>query len=271
MTTRELAVAMMRVGSETLRLLVLADPALVRRHGFSVATRDGLTCFASTALDAGVFNHVSGYGTYAPATQRGIDAVLRHYDALGRDAAFEVLMPFVSRSDLALLERNRFKDRRVIFQCHLRTSTRAPRARVVAGLTVDRVTPPDAARYARLASEGFGDGNTTAGKVFERGWTISIREGRRVAAFMGRMRGTPAASGVLFRGHGIAGLYSGSVLRRFRGRGIQNAMIAARLAYGWSRGVRDFYSWSDPDNASARNLRDEGFITRYEVHWFSRS
>ena len=79
------------------------------------------------------------------------------------------------------------------------------------------------------------------------------------------------ALGQGFPGRGIAALYSGSVVKRFRGRGIQNAMIAARLAHGWSRGVREFYSWSDPDSASARNLRDEGFRTRYEVHWFSRA
>jgi hypothetical protein len=97
-----------------------------------------------------------------------------------------------------------------------------------------------------------------------------VRRDRRVAAFMGVLRGKPVASGVIIVRPQIAGLYSGSVLARHRGRGLQNAMIAARLAFGWSRGVRTFYSWSDPDNASARNLRDEGFRTRYEVHMYER-
>ena len=270
MTARDVAIAMMQLGSDSMRAHILADPALVRRNGFTVIHRAGLTCFASTSIAAGVFNHVSGYGTYASATQRGIDAVLRHYDALDRKFGIEVLVPLVSRADRALLERNGFKDRDTVFQCHLRTTSRAPRPREVAGLTIERVTPAGAARYATLASEGFGDNNSPIGKVFERGWTVQIRSGLRVSAFMGRVRGTPAASGVLMRGHGLGALYSGSVLRRFRGRGIQNAMIAARLQHGWSRGVRDFYSWSDPDNSSARNLRDEGFVTRYEVHWYSR-
>ena len=47
-------------------------------------------------------------------------------------------------------------------------------------------------------------------------------------------------------------------------------MIAARVAHGWARGVRTFYSWSDPETASAHNLRDEGFRTRFEVHWYTR-
>lgn len=269
MNKRGLAIAMMRLGSDSMRLHMLADPALVRRHGFNVVTRGGLTCFASTVIDAGVFNHVSGYGTYATPTQRGIDAVLRHYDALGRTVGIEVLVPFVSRADRALLVRNGFRDERVMFQCHLRTTSQPPRARVVDGLAVERVTAAAAPRYARLATEGFGEGGGPIDRTFERGWIVQIRAGR-ADAFMGRMRGNPAATGVLFRGRGIAALYSGSVLRRFRGRGIQNAMIAARLQYGWSRGIREFYSWSDPDNASAHNLRDEGFRTTYEVHWFAR-
>jgi len=266
---RDVAIAMMRLGADSMRAQMLSDPSLARRHGFSVVSRGRLTCFASTEIGEGVFNHVSGYGTYAPATQRGIDAVLRHYDELGRKAAFEVLVPFVSRADRALLARNGFRDKAAIFQCHLRTSARPPRERDVRGLAVERVRPAGSLRYARLATEGFG-GDGPIAKVFERAWTIQLRSGRRATAFIGRINGTPAATGVLYRGGGLAALYSGSVLRRFRGRGIQNAMIAARLAYGWERGIRSFYSWSDPDNASARNLRDEGFRTRYEVHWFAR-
>src|SRR2546421_235994 len=145
---RELAVAMMRLGADTMRAQMLADPSLARRHGFSVVSRGRLTCFASREIGAGVFNHVSGYGTYASATQ------------------------------------------------------------------------------------GFG-GDGPIANVFERAWTIQLRKGRRATAFIGRLNGRPAATGVLYRGGSLAALYSGSVLQRFRGRGFQNAMIAARLAYGW--------------------------------------
>src|SRR5207248_11163688 len=98
----------------------------------------------------------------------------------------------------------------------------------------ERVRASGALRYATLATTGFG-GDGTIPHVFERAWTVQLRTGRRAAAFIGRMNGEPAATGVLFRGRGIAALYSGSVVKRFRGRGIQNAMIGARLAHGWSR------------------------------------
>ena len=260
---------MMRLGADSLKAHMLADERLVRRHGFAIAKRGGLTCFSSAKLDAGVFNHVSGYGTFGPATQRSIDAVVRHYAAMGDAANVEVLMPAVTRAQRDLLKRNGFREGGVLFQCHVRTTSRPPRAHAVRGLSIARAAKRDALRYARLATRGFGGGGTIA-NVFEVGWTKQIQRDSRVAAFIGSVEGTDAATGVTLVRPGIAGLYSGSVLPRFRGRGIQNAMIATRVAHGWARGVRTFYSWSDPDSASAENLRDEGFRTRFEVHWYSR-
>ena len=261
---------MMRLAADAMRAHMLGDPVLTRRLGFAVVRRGGLVCVSSAKLDVEVFNHVSGYGTFAPATQRGIDAVLRHYTALGRPARIEVALPGVSRAHRALLERNGLRDGGVLLQCHVRGTRRPPRVREVPGLTVTRARARDARRYARLATRGFGGGRSVIGDVFERGWVRQIRRDPRVAAFIGSLDGADAATGVLLTRPAIAGLYSGSVLPRFRGRELQNAMIAARLRFGWDRGVRTFYSWSDPDNASARNLRDEGFRTRYEVHMFVR-
>ncbi len=270
MTRAELLAAMMRLGTEVMRDHMLGDPVLTPRLGFVVVRRAGLVCVSSVKLDAAVFNHVSGYGTFAPASRRGIDAVIRHYARIGRPARIEVAVPGVSRADRRLLERSGFRDAETLFQCHIRTATRPPRPREVAGLTIARATASDAPRYAELATAGFGGGPSVIADVFERGWIRQIRRDRRVNAFIGSVRGRPAATGVLVTRRGIAGLYSGSVLPRYRGRGLQNAMIAARLRYGWDLGIRSFYSWSDPDNASARNLRDEGFLTRYEVHMYER-
>lgn len=270
MTTREIAIAMARLGAASMRDHMLGDPVLTPRLGFAVARRGGMWCFSSEKLDDEVFNHVSGYGTFAVASQRGIDAVLRHYAGLGGVAGFEVTLPAVTRSDRALLERSGFRDAKTLFQVHVRTTSRPPRAREIPRLEVVRAAPRDAGTYAKLATEGFGGGHTQIGDVFERGWIRQIRRDPRVAAFMGVLRGTPVATGVIILRPTIGGLYSGSVLPRYRGRGLQNAMIAARLAHGWSRGLRTFYSWSDPDNASARNLREEGFRTRFEVHMYER-
>ena len=260
---------MMRLGAESLRAHMLADDLLIRRHGFAVVRRGGLWCFSSDKLGAGVFNHVSGFATFGPATDRAVDAAVRHYSAKDEDTNVEVLLPAVSRAQRALLKRKGFREGGILFQCHVRTTSRPPRSHAVRGLGIERASRRDARRYARLATRGFGGGGTIA-NVFEVGWRRQIERDARVAAFIGSVDGVDAATGVMLVRPKIAGLYSGSVLKRFRGRGIQNAMIAARVAHGWAHGVRTFYSWSDPDSASAENLRDEGFRTRFEVHWYTR-
>lgn len=271
LTADAILAAMMRLDADVMRDHMLGDPLLGPRLGMASVRRADLVCFSSAKLDEALFNHVSGYGTFARASQRGVEAVIRHYARLGRPARIEVAVPGVSRADRRLLERSGFRDVETLLQCHIRSTTRPPRARQVAGLTVARATASDAPRYAKLATAGFGGGHSVIADVFERGWIRQIRRDRRVNAFIGSVRGRPAATGVLVTRPGIAGLYSGSVLTRYRGRGLQNAMIAARLRYGWDRGIRTFYSWSDPEHASARNLRDEGFHTRYEVHMYERA
>ena len=258
------------LGAEQMRAAMIGDPALTPSLGLRAVRRAGLFCFSSTRIDEGVFNHVSGYGTFATASQRAIDAVLRHYDRVGSVVRFEVIVPATRRSDLKLLERNGFRDVATAFQVHVRTTARPPRTGAVDRLAIERVRGRDAQTYARLASRGFGDHRSRIGQVFEHGWIRTIRRDPRVAAFIGRVDGVPAATGVTILRPTIAGLYSGSVIPAHRGRGIQNAMIAARLAHGWARGLRSFYSWTAPDSASAENLRDEGFRTRFELHIFRR-
>ncbi len=271
MTAGPLVAAMALLGAEQMRAAMIGDPVLTPGLGLRAARIAGLYCFSSTEIAEGVFNHVSGYGSFAPASQRTIDAALRHYDRVGSVARFEVIVPALASADRRLLERNGFHDVATAFQVHVRTSARPPRARTVAELTIRRASARDAETYARLASRGFGDHRTRIGLVFEHGWIRQIRRDARVAAFIGSVGGAPAATGVTILRPAIAGLYSGSVLPAFRGRGVQNAMIAARVAHGWARGVRSFYSWTNPDSASAENLRDEGFRTRFELHLFRRT
>ncbi len=250
---------------------MIGDPVLTKRLGLVVSRRAGLVCLSSTKLPAPLFNHVTGYGTFAEASPHAIDIVIRHYERVGVPARIEVMHPAVRAGDVRLLERRGFRFMRVVFQVNVRASAAPPRAREVQGLRVERARRADGVRYAKLATAGFGGGRSVIAQVFERGWIRQLRRGTRAVAFIGSVDGVPAATGVLLRGTAVAGLYSGSVLPRFRGRGIQNAMIAARLAEGWRRGHRVFYAMSDLDNtASTQNLNDEGFRRRFEVHLYER-
>jgi ribosomal protein S18 acetylase RimI-like enzyme len=259
-----LAAAIDRSAALAMRLHMIGDDRTERRHGLAVARRAGLVCLSSTEMPDDLFTRALGYGTFAPATQRQIDAAVRHYNALGLPTRFELMHGAVPLVAVRLLVRNGFREEKGARQVHVLELARPPRASESGELRVERVRRADAVRYAKLASRGF-ESKGPIGLLFERGWIRQLRSGRHAIAFIGYVRRAPAATGVLVTGGAAAGLYSGSVLPRFRGRAFQNAMIRARMRYGYDRGFRLVYAMSEPDNASARNVRDEGFVTRFEV------
>jgi hypothetical protein len=259
-----LAAAIDQSAALAMRLHMIGDERTERRHGLAVDRRAGLVCLSSTEMPDELFTRALGYGTFAPATQRQIDAAVRHYTALGLPTRFELMHGAVPRAALRLLMRNGFREEKRVRQVHVLELTRAPRDTERGELRVERVKRADAARYAKLASRGFGSQGPIS-LLFERGWIRQLHSGRHATAFIGYVRRAPAATGVLVTDGATAGLYSGSVLTRFRGRAFQNAMICARVRHGYDRGFRFFYAMSEPDSASARNVRDEGFVTRFEV------
>ncbi|HET9809901.1 MAG TPA: hypothetical protein VFQ66_09400 [Candidatus Limnocylindria bacterium] len=57
--------------------------------------------------------------------------------------------------------------------------------------------------------------------------------------------GVAAATGMLFDVRPVAGLGNGSVVKKFRGRGIQSATIVHRMRAGWDLGWRLLYAEVD--------------------------
>jgi GNAT superfamily N-acetyltransferase len=84
--------------------------------------------------------------------------------------------------------------------------------------------------------------------------------------FLARYDGEPAGVGQIASVAGVAGLYSGGVIARFRGRGIQSALIDHRIRTAIDQGMEILYSGTEePDNQSSRNLRKQGFFIAYEL------
>jgi hypothetical protein len=141
-----------------------------------------------------------------------------------------------------------------------------PAARPVDGLTIQRVFTNDAKEYAKVALASFS----------ERGpWFRGIVEelvrrrahGRALSAYLGRVDGVAATTGILLDVRPVAGLGNGSVLPKLRGRGVQSAMIVHRMRAGWERGLRIFFGQTQ-NPVSAHNLKDLGWrLLHTEVDW----
>lgn len=264
--------AAIRVETLSTRLWTQGHPAMRRRYGLRLTSRGGVACFtAERALfgDALTYGHKAiGFGTTVPATQALLDRVRRVYDAQATPCRIHVVEGLTSPEVVRLLRRNGFQREEFAFDWHARVTGRVPRVPHIDGVRLHRVARDEATLFSTTARDAFGDTGHVR-EYFHRTLVALLRDHPRWASgVLATSDGRPAGTGVLLVSAGAAGLFSGAVLSRHRGRGIQSALIAARIAYGLRRGVRVFFSQTHDNPVSAGNLAELGFRQRWRVvHW----
>ena len=134
-----------------------------------------------------------------------------------------------------------------------------------AGLEVERIDAADAeaaALYVRVSSSGFFPGGASMSESFLR---TSLRAVRLPAhdSFIARLDGEVAGAGGCASRGGVTSLFGTSVLPAFRRRGIQQALIVARLERGRERGSRLATIVSHPGIPTERNAARLGFRMAY--------
>lgn len=272
MRRRELAATLQRNEAACFYAFMVSDPVSRRRFGFTVARRAGLVCLGSTRLKVPLFHRAIGFGVLAAADARAIAAVMRHYADLGTEARLEVAEGLVSADVLALLRRHGFRREREVHLVHALAAARAPKVRPVPGLVVEEVGARGLRLFGRLARVGFEESGER-GDFVERSsaFVLDRRTPGRFRGYIGRVRGEPAATGLICFAAGAGGLYSDSTMPAFRGRGIQKAMIAARIERGLRRGTRLFTARTEGHNTSARNYEQTGFVPLYRASFWIRT
>lgn len=272
MTARaELAARLQRNEASSFRGAMVSDGFSRRRFGFTVARRGGLVLLGSTRLAVPLFHRAIGFGVSAPADAATVAAVLRHYAELEADARIEIAEGIAPRDATALLRRHGFRQEREAHVVHVRTAADVPEVRPVRGLTVDTVRQRDSRLFGRLARIGFEESGDR-GLFVERSTAFVLRRGTpgRFVGYLGRIAGEPAATGLVCLTPGVGGLYSDTTHPDFRGRGIQKAMIRARIERGLRRGRRIFTARTEGPNTSARNYEQTGFVPLYRATFWTR-
>lgn len=253
------------------RAFVAGEPAIAERYGTSFGMVAGLACSTCAAWDYPLFNRVIGAGVQAPLDARALEDILAHYAAAGRAPNVEVYQDITPPEVLTRLERAGFVPSGHGLEAHVLETDREIDARP-SSVTIRAVSPGERAHFGELVRDGFdmADGGLLA-EFFVDLTVSSLRAlGDSGAAFIASVDGQDAGTGQLVLSDRVAGCYSGSVLAAFRGRGIQHALIAARVAEGLRRGRRIFVSQTDPDSPSGHNLHDLGFRTLYRAAWYAR-
>ena len=253
------------------RAFLSPGDALAERYGTAVDDVAGLACSRCAAWDYQLFNRAIGAAVLGRLDADGIGAIVRHYQAHGRQACIEVYDSITPPALLASLASAGFGDSGHGYESHV-LETETPVEIEIADSSVRRCEPAEFRRFAELVRDGFGFAGGGPVADFVADLTVSGLQKMRAdaAAFIASVGGQDAGTGELVLTDRVAGCYSGTVAEPFRGRGIQKALIAARVREGLARGKRIFISQTDPDSPSGHNLRDLGFRVLYRARWFIR-
>ncbi|MBN1206709.1 MAG: GNAT family N-acetyltransferase [Myxococcaceae bacterium] len=214
-------------------------------------------------------NKACGIGLGRPLTEAEIDGIVTFFTERGAEPTVE-LCPFVPPALIQALGKRGFILRE--FMNALIRDLPAggePRAMLTSGwpsgITVERVDPSDAAlvrEFAEVSSSGFLPEGMAVPEVF---LDFSTKASRLPGydLFVAREGRTIVGAGGCESGEGVTLLYGTSVKPAWRRRGIQQALIAARLERGRERGSRLAVINSGPGIPTERNATRLGFAMAY--------
>lgn len=269
MRRAELAAHLQRAEGVTVGVYLDASPTLAKRAGDATARIDGVICLTARRIDIAFLNRALGAGTIAEITPRLLDRIERHYERSGRATTLAIATGCVPAPQLRLLERRGYAptgDEGQLIYTYTRSGL--PVRPTIAGLEIERVGPRHARLYAETGFASFRE----RGPGFVPIIASLIRRRRRgVRAYLGRVDGEPAATGMLFDVGPVGALGNGSVLPAFRGRGLQKALIVHRMREAYARGKRIFFGETE-NPVSAHNLEDLGWRLLFkEIDWARRA
>ena len=267
----ELAALLQRNEAAAFHGFMASDTASREHFGFTIVRRRGLVCLGSTRLGIPLFHRAIGLGVSARPDSTVVGAALRHYAELGAVARIEVAEAIAPAGVASLLVRHGFRREREFHVVHALVAERPPEVRPVRALRIREVAQDELRTFGRLARVGFEESGDR-GAFVERSsaFVLSHRTPGRFVGYIGYLDEEPVSTGLVCFTSDVGGLYSDSTVAEFRGRGIQKAMIAARVERGLRRGRRIFTARTEGLNTSARNYEQTGFTRLYRASFWVR-
>jgi GNAT superfamily N-acetyltransferase len=197
-------------------------------------------------------------GLFEPATPQLLDTLEHFFFSRGAPAQHEV-SPLAGIECLALLQERGYRLVELSSVLY-RTVEAAPEAPEDVRVTV--VSDAEADLWARVAAEGWRDiAPEYYGFILEMGQAAVRKEDS--CCFLAWIDGRPVASAGLALAPPVAHLAGASTIPEARRRGVQRALLAARLRHAHEHGCTLALMGAAPGSASQRNAERLGFRIAY--------
>lgn len=137
-------------------------------------------------------------------------------------------------------------------------------------IRIERVEASELDLWTCTVSQGFAGETAVNPEILD--LMSMFARADSLECYLARMDGAPAGAGTLAIRDGVAGLFGASTLVSFRNRGVQGALLTARLARAAAAHCDLAVCLAQPGTSSQRNIARQGFSTLYtrvkfERHW----
>jgi len=209
-------------------------------------------------------NHIAGFGMAGPVSNEEFSVVENLHSKMGIKTEID-LCPFVDASALQILASRGYAVNswinsyvRIIAEGDVYDGE-------YSGIKISRMTPERLDEFSTISLAGFRDNGrpeflleTLAHIAASRADTLLY-----IATVDGTFAGSAGLALIETSKGRVAHLYIDSTLPEYRGRGIQAALIRARLSDAWRAGFDLASAGTRPANVSSRNIERAGFSLAY--------
>jgi GNAT superfamily N-acetyltransferase len=216
--------------------------------------------FAVFAGDGSPLNRAVGLGLHGPITQADLEQVQEFYHS--RNAAPRIdLCPLADPSLLDLLNQNGYRLEHFFNVLARPLSDGDVALSMPAAVRITQAAPEEAELWIHTTAQGFtGKENPPQADLDILAPNLRSAD---ATCFFAWVNNQPAGGGAMFIQEGVAELGGASTRPAFRRRGVQMALLQARLAAARKSGCDLAVSMTEPGSNSQRNLARVGFRLAY--------
>lgn len=269
------------IEAEQLAGLVRAVSArLPERRAASLSIAGGVAAYIGPSVST---SRAAGLGMSGPVEDADVAALVDFYRSRGM-AARILVSPFADQSLFARLGEHGFRlsglDTILVRPLGLARAETPFSDAPAPGVSVRVATHGDAATWVEASLSGFGawrppgspeaPASEARAAAFHAAFEASFADAA-ITYWMGSVAGVIAGAAALHLRGGAGYFFAASTLEAHRGRGVQRALILARLQAARDAGCDLAFTGTAPGGASQRNFERLGFVPAYSQALLQRA
>ena len=239
-----------------------ARHAAARRRLYPASRAEWKECGGAYAVFDGVDSPCTqtfGLGIFEELNQPTLDRIERFFLDRGAPVVHEV-SPFAGVAALEMLCARGYKP--VEVSSVLYRPVGKPEGVGQGNVSVRTIAVEEAELWSRISTRGWAHGQPElAGILLELGIVIASRKGS--VCFLAEVDGVPGAAGVLSMHEDVALFGGSSTVPELRRRGLQAALLEARMGCAFDNGCDLAMMVAQPGSDSQRNAERKGFQIAY--------